>query len=166
VTAARILIVDDDPDVRRLLGEELQGAGHEALFASDAVQALMIARRDQPDLILLDLRLPGGDGIAVLKRLKGMPQTEAVPVIILTGLRTNELVDEALRLGAHAYVRKSLTGSQLGQEVERALEPLRRKPLELAQEPPAVMRAASSPETIPPASQAADAAGVREFEVV
>jgi len=132
MTAARVLVVDDDPDIRRLLGEELRGVGHEVLFASDGPQGLMIARRERPDLILLDLRLPGGDGIAVLERLKTIPQTAMIPVIILSGLCTDALVEQAMARGAHSYIRKSLTTGRLGSSIQDALENVRREPLRVS----------------------------------
>ena len=143
MTAARILVVDDDPDIRRLLGEELREGGHEALFAADGPQALMIARREIPDLILLDLRLPGGDGIAVLERLKTIPQTTAIPVIVLSSVRADELVEQALLLGAYAYIRKSLTTGALGASIDNALRIVSRRPLDVVSPLPPVSPAAA-----------------------
>jgi DNA-binding response OmpR family regulator len=81
---AKILIVDDDQDIRRLLAHRLKSEGFEAVFAGDAIAAVNTARKEEPDLILLDLGLPAGDGRVVMERMKAMPALEGIPVIIIT----------------------------------------------------------------------------------
>jgi DNA-binding response OmpR family regulator len=76
---AKILIVDDDQDIRRLLGIRLKARGYEPFFAGDAISAVNQARKEHPDLILLDLMLPAGDGYLVVERLKAMPALEGIP---------------------------------------------------------------------------------------
>ena len=86
---AKILIVDDDPDT--LLGLTLilrKKGGHEVVAASDAIQAIMVAIREKPDLIVLDIGLPGGSGLQVLRNLKSNVATLCTPVIILTRCST------------------------------------------------------------------------------
>jgi two-component system phosphate regulon response regulator PhoB len=119
----RILIVDDDQDTRVLLGEDLTAWGHEALYAHDAIQALMTARRERPDLILLDFRLPGGSGVDVLQRLKLTSETSSIPVVVFSGQHSPEVVAEVLRLGARAYVQKSFVNVDLGSVIQQVLEP-------------------------------------------
>jgi CheY-like chemotaxis protein len=106
--AARILIVDDDIEVRQLLGEELRDLGHNSVYAADGAQALELARRKRPDLILLDLRLPGGDGFSVLERLQSSPDFASIPVIVFTGMSSPQAEERALLLGAREFVHKSL----------------------------------------------------------
>jgi two-component system sensor histidine kinase/response regulator len=67
---ARLLIVDDDPDARRLIGLVLRRAGHEPLYAEDGFRALELMEREQPDLVILDLMLPGMDGFEVLEAMR------------------------------------------------------------------------------------------------
>lgn len=76
MTKAKILIVDDDQDIRPLLGHRLKSEGYEPVFAGDAITAVNTARKEAPDLILLDLGLPAGDGRIVIERLKAMPALE------------------------------------------------------------------------------------------
>src|SRR6187455_1944034 len=83
--ATRILIVDDQ-DIRKLLGHRLKADGFEPIFAGDAISAVNQARKEQPDLILLDLMLPAGDGYVVMERLKAMPALEGIPVIVISAL--------------------------------------------------------------------------------
>jgi CheY-like chemotaxis protein len=71
-TAAKILIVDDDLEIRQLLGEQLRDLGHDSIYAADGIQALSLVRRERPDLMLLDLLLPAGDGFCVLERLRNI----------------------------------------------------------------------------------------------
>jgi CheY-like chemotaxis protein len=116
-----ILVIDDDEDVRLTLGADLFDAGHLPVFAENAETAIDTARHELPDLILLDLRFPGGGGLEVLRRLKGMPETAEIPVIVFSGQKSDTLVGEALRLGARAYVQKSFTSTTLAETMELEL---------------------------------------------
>jgi DNA-binding response OmpR family regulator len=122
VFAAKILIVDDDAEIRQLLGEELRDLGHESIYAADGVQALSLVRRERPDLILLDLRLPAGDGFCVLERLRRIPEVAYTPVIVFSGMRSPEAEERALMLGAREFVHKSFSGNDLIEAITRVLE--------------------------------------------
>ena len=87
---ATVLLVDDSALIRHGVGHALEQAGFEVLFATDGEQALEIARRSLPDLILLDLFLPKLNGWDVLNELKNLPLTAKVPVIVLTSLAQSE----------------------------------------------------------------------------
>ncbi len=97
--AIKILLIDDDPGVVRALSTQLRRAGYEPLAALDAVQATMFARKELPALILLDLGLPGGDGLRVLENLSRSSATASIPVLILTGRSDPEKFARARALG-------------------------------------------------------------------
>ena len=118
---AKILIIEDDQDVARLIGIRLRGDGHELAFAGDAVTATTAARRERPDVILLDLGLPGGDGLLVLKRLRDLAQLAMTPVIVISGKDPGAIRDVALEAGAVAYLSKPLDSAELLAAVKSAL---------------------------------------------
>jgi two-component system phosphate regulon response regulator PhoB len=102
----KILIVEDDPDIRELLRFNLEKAGYNLYLAEDGEKALALARKHAPDLILLDLMLPGVDGLEVCRTLKRDPDTEPVPIIMITA--KGEEMDRVvgLELGADDYIVK------------------------------------------------------------
>lgn len=116
-----ILVVDDEPDIRGLLQEILEDEGYEVSVAEDTASARERRRLRRPDLILLDIWMPGEDGISLLKEWResgGMP----CPVIIMSGHGTVETAVEATRLGAYDFIEKPLTTAKLLLSVRRALE--------------------------------------------
>lgn len=82
--------------------------GFEPLAAADAMQAVMHARHSSPDVILLDINMPGGSGLMVLRRLKSLTATRRIPVIVITGAEGTDLPEKVRALGAHAFLRKPL----------------------------------------------------------
>ncbi|MEO8291109.1 MAG: response regulator [Gaiellaceae bacterium] len=121
MTGAKILIVDDDQDVRRLLGHRLKADGFEPIFAGDAISAVHEARVGQPDLILLDLSLPAGDGYLVMERLKAMPLLEGVPVIVVSARDPLTERDRIGHAGADAFFRKPFEYSEIVAAIRKAL---------------------------------------------
>jgi DNA-binding response OmpR family regulator len=117
----KILIIEDDPDMRRGLNVRLRASEYKTSFASDAVMALSIAKKEAPDLILLDLGLPGGDGFLVLERMKNMGLLASTPVIVISARdpKTNE--KRALDAGAEAFFQKPVDNEQLMKAIWRAL---------------------------------------------
>ena len=110
---AKILIVDDDQDIRRLLAHRLKAESYETVFASDAISAVNMARREAPDLILLDLGLPAGDGYVVMERLKAMPSLEGVPVIVVTARDLSGERERIASAGAEAVFHKPIEHDRL-----------------------------------------------------
>ncbi|MDQ1423257.1 MAG: hypothetical protein QOD72_755, partial [Acidimicrobiaceae bacterium] len=102
----KILLVEDDQDLLRGLGRRLRSWGYDVVFASDGMTAVSVARTEHPDLVLLDLGLPAGDGFVVLERYAKLPALCTIPVIVLTGRdrRTCELT--ARRLGVAGFLTK------------------------------------------------------------
>jgi DNA-binding response OmpR family regulator len=116
----KILIVDDDQDIRQLLGHRLKAQGFEAVFAGDAISAVNQARKEQPDLILLDLSLPAGDGY-IVDRLKAMPALEGIPVIVVSARDPQTEEERLAQSGADAFFRKPFDYDQLLTAISRAL---------------------------------------------
>lgn len=113
MTKESVLIVEDDEDILTLLEYNFQNAGFEVSLARDGLQALSKLRSHQPDLVLLDIMLPGADGFEVCKSIKRDPKTAQVPVIMLTA--RGEEVDRivGLELGADDYVVKPFSPREL-----------------------------------------------------
>ncbi len=103
---AKILIVEDDPDMARLLRKRLADAGYEVYTALDAYQGIDEVKKQMPDLIVLDLMLPAGGGLAVLNRIKLFPNTKFIPIVVLTGMQDENYKKEVLKKGVDAYLRK------------------------------------------------------------
>lgn len=105
-TPSRILAVDDTPKYLELLSQILKPEGYELTLAADGSQTLEAAARDQPDLVLLDIVMPGLDGIEVCRRLKADPATQGIPVIFLTAKSEAWDILAGFEVGAADYVRK------------------------------------------------------------
>ena len=119
MSGERVLVVDDEPAIRRLLRGALERAGYEVTEAADARSALAAFDPSPPDAVLLDLGLPCRDGFAVLADLKAeMPD---VPVLIVTAWDDTASVTRSLEGGAHDYIRKPFARAELTARVEAAL---------------------------------------------
>jgi len=121
-----ILIVDDDPAVRESLAEALSDMGHTALEAPDGTTALVLVAERPVDAILLDLRMPGLDGLEVLRRLRARP--DAPPTAVLTAVPTPANTIEAMRLGAVDHVAKPIGRADLAALLARLLPAKRPAP--------------------------------------
>jgi two-component system phosphate regulon response regulator PhoB len=108
-----ILVVDDEEDILQLLDFNLRQAGFDVLTASDGEEALEVANRELPDLIVLDLMLPGIDGNDVCRQLRQQPETRTIPIIMLTA--KGEEIDRVVgfELGADDYVTKPFSPREL-----------------------------------------------------
>jgi two-component system, sensor histidine kinase and response regulator len=109
----RIFLIDDDPQTLEIAGGALEEAGYTALFCQEGRQALLLAEVESPDLILLDLMLPGIDGLEVCAKLKARAATKDIPVIFLTATHDKSRILEAFRLGAVDYVTKPFLPAEL-----------------------------------------------------
>jgi len=128
MTASRILVVDDEADIRGLLKEILSEEGYEVEVAADATQARSSRATQVPDLVLLDIWMPDTDGITLLREWS-MTDGYDCPVVMMSGHGTVETAVEATRLGAFDFVEKPLSLTKLLRTVERALDAGRRKRL-------------------------------------
>jgi DNA-binding NtrC family response regulator len=142
---ARILIVDDDPDIVLALENRITWMGHEPLTAADGKEALRIIHTDQPDLVLLDIQLPGLSGLDILEQMRDTLGKQASsdreasslpPVVMLTAFGTIERAVKAMQLGAVDFITKPFTGDHITVVINKALDAiaLRRQVSVLRQE--------------------------------
>ncbi|HEX2294144.1 MAG TPA: response regulator [Actinomycetota bacterium] len=102
----KILIVDDEPDLRLLVRMTLEGNGYEVVEASTAAEAVTRAITESPGLILLDIRLPDAEGFEVLKTLKGTPELADIPVVMMSAHSSPPTLRRAETIGSHDYLIK------------------------------------------------------------
>ncbi len=114
----RVLVVDDEPDVLLLCRLNLQQRGHEVLEASEGSRALQLARERHPDVIVLDLMLPGMTGYEVLETLKEDAQTSDIPVLVLTAKSLRADRERSHGLGASDFLTKPFLPNELCELVE------------------------------------------------
>lgn len=131
----RVLVVDDEQDLLELVSYNLNKEGFRVVCVSSGEEALAAARRDMPDLILLDLLLPTVDGLEVCRRLKADPRTQHIPVLMLTAKSEETDVVTGLELGAEDYVTKPFSPRVL---VARVKALLRRRTKESSDDEAAV----------------------------
>ncbi len=130
----RILIIEDDPDIRELLSCSLSGQGWRLFLAESGEDGIALLRENGADCILLDIMLPGMDGLAVLKRLKARSEWSSIPVILATAKREESDIVAGLDLGADDYMVKPYSPLVLAARIRTAL---RRKDLAANQAEPA-----------------------------
>lgn len=117
----KILIVDDNPDVRKGMHVRLAANNYDTFFAADAITAIAEARKHTPDLIILDLGLPAGDGFVVIERLKAIPALHMIPVIVVSGRDACSNLLPVLDAGAKAYLQKPVDNAEFLTVVRQAL---------------------------------------------
>jgi len=118
---ARILVAEDDPNSRKLLDFRLKSVGHEVIFAVDGGEALEMATKEKPELVLLDIIMPVMNGFQVLRKLKSQEETKDIPVIMLTSKAQEKDVVFGLEAGAVDYITKPFSFAELNARVNRAL---------------------------------------------
>jgi len=117
----KILLIDDEPNFRQLIDSYMQWAGYSVVMAVDSVSALSAIMREKPDLILLDIGLPGGDGMGVLQKVKANPAISNIPIIIVTAKDPAAYRDKARLAGAAAYFQKPMNKDALLEAIHLAL---------------------------------------------
>jgi DNA-binding response OmpR family regulator len=109
----KILIIDDEKDFLRITAMQLKAKGYNTVAATDAVTAISVAQEEKPDLILLDIGLPAGNGFTVMERLACFDRTVLTPVIVVTGKDTSTFQEEALKAGAVVFLQKPIDIDEL-----------------------------------------------------
>jgi CheY-like chemotaxis protein len=119
---ARIVIADDDPDILSLVQIVLRGAGHEVVAAHDGAEALERVLAERPALVVLDVMMPGLDGLEVTRRLRATEGFETLPVLLLTARVADADLQAGEAAGATGYLRKPFSPQELRERVAAALD--------------------------------------------
>ena len=117
----KILLVDDDPGALTLFTIMLQKGGFEVLTATDADSTLEMLKTLTPDLFILDIAMPGMDGVELLRAIRSQPETQDKPVVMLTARGDIKTVNDAIKSGADAYIVKPIIAEDLLNKVRDLL---------------------------------------------
>ncbi|MGB2604563.1 MAG: response regulator [Candidatus Sulfotelmatobacter sp.] len=129
MTNSKIMIVDDDPDLRQALRLRLRANHYQTVSAVDGYSAIALAYKEHPDLIILDLGLPAGDGFVVLDRLQKSDHLSDIPVIVLTARDPQSSERRALQAGAAAFFQKPVDNTELLDVIRASLSHLANGPV-------------------------------------
>jgi putative two-component system response regulator len=121
-----VLLVDDEPAMRAVCRMNLELEGFDVLEAAEGAEALRLALRERPDLVLLDVMMPAMDGYDVARRLQSNPATSTIPVVFMTALAATDDRRRGFDAGGVGYVVKPFDPVYLGETVRRTLERLRK----------------------------------------
>lgn len=122
-TKSKILIVEDDTVISAMYKSKFEADGFEILIAADGADGLELAKKEKPNIIMMDIIMPRMDGFSVLTKLKKIGQTKNIPVIMLTNLGTDEDKDKAKDLGVVDYlVKAQLTPAQISEKIKKYLK--------------------------------------------
>jgi putative two-component system response regulator len=116
----KILIVDDDKDLLRGLNFRLRAQGYETVIATDGYSAISVAQKEKPDLIILDIGLPVGDGFTVMERVGRSHSLGLIPIIVLSARDSQINRERALKAGAMAFFQKPADNDKLLSAIEKA----------------------------------------------
>jgi DNA-binding response OmpR family regulator len=119
----KILIVDDDPDLRRALNLRLRANHYDTAYATDGFSAISVAQKEKPDVIILDVGLPAGDGFVVLDRLQQNATLSCIPVIVLTARDPQSTREKIMKAGATAFFQKPADNTELMHAIRAVLSP-------------------------------------------
>lgn len=118
----KVLIIEDDVDTSRLIGKLLSQNGYQVLAAIDAYQGLNMIRKERPGLVILDLKMPAGGGISVLKSIRSSMLFSFTPVVVVTALDDQEMKKQVTELGVQGYVQKPFKNELLLRVIRDALD--------------------------------------------
>jgi len=117
-----VLVIDDEVDVANLIKVNLEDQGYDVVVAYNGPDAIAIARERKPEVIMLDLAMPGMDGFSVMKVLKQDKETEHIPIIVLTGHDTKGYKQKSLMLGAAQYMTKPFSEKDIVEEIKKVIK--------------------------------------------
>lgn len=118
-----VVLVEDDANIALAFGVRLKAMGYAVYVARDAASAVSQVRKHAPDVVLLDISLPGGDGFLVADRLRRMDGSSATPIIFITASKRPDLRERAMQLGAVGFLEKPFEATMLADAIESALSP-------------------------------------------
>jgi CheY-like chemotaxis protein len=118
-----VLLIDDDNIFLLTIGVRLKSMGYTVYAAKDAVNAISAVRKNNPDVIVLDVSLPAGDGFMVAERLQKLISTATTPIIFVTASEKPGLRERAMKVGAVAFLKKPFDATTLADAIESALSP-------------------------------------------
>jgi CheY-like chemotaxis protein len=118
-----VLLVDDDNTILLSIGVRLKSMGYTVYTAKDAVSAVSAVRKNEPDVVVLDISLPAGDGFVVAERLQNLTGSAATPIIFMTANENLALRERAKSLGASGFLTKPFDATALADAIESALSP-------------------------------------------
>jgi CheY-like chemotaxis protein len=118
-----VLLVDDDAAILLGTGVRLKSMGYTVYTAKDAVSAVSAVRKNDPDVVVLDISLPAGDGFLVADRLQNLVGSAATPIIFITASDNPALRERAKKLGAVGFLKKPFDATSLADAIETALSP-------------------------------------------
>lgn len=146
---SRILVVDDDTSLLQMMGLMLKRAGHTAIMASDGREGIEIARREKPDMAIIDIMMPDVSGYEVCSMLRKDPQTKDIPLLILTALSQHEYRKRAEESGADGFVTKPVTRDDLVGHIDELLRSGARNFPDFEEEEAPVQTASQAPAAAP-----------------
>jgi len=123
----KILVVDDEPDIVKTLIKAIRRQGFDMVSAADGEEALERVKDSHPDLVILDVTMPKLDGIEVLQRIKGDPQTASLPVIMLTAKAGDEDMLKGYRYGANYYIPKPFKIAEVLEGIKMIFQSMQEK---------------------------------------
>lgn len=130
--ATTVLIIDDAVHIRRLVARMLRQAGFNTLEAADGVQGLQVLRQEEPDIVTCDIWMPYMDGFGFLEAAKKDPETQNIPVIVVTAVGQEEEAAKAREMGANDFLTKPFSSSHLIDTIQSQLKSSQNKASEIS----------------------------------
>ncbi len=127
--AKKILIADDEPGVVKILGMRLKANGYQIIAAHDGAAAIELAHYEKPDLIILDIKMPGKDGYSVFEDLKASADTMSIPIVFFSALPPEQVQEKATQLGADGFISKSADPDEILIKITEILNKLESPPI-------------------------------------
>ncbi len=121
----KILVVEDRPDALNLLTQQLEILGIAVILATDGREGVKKAFEEKPDLILMDILMPGMDGREATRRIRSNPKTKDIPILAATVLNRESEIDACIEAGCNIYIVKPFTFEELREKIQTVLDPSR-----------------------------------------